>query len=270
MANQRERKRRKQARAPIEGAGGVVVRDGAAPLIAIVQRRKDNGWVLPKGKLKPGESAIAAAEREVFEETGCSVRVQDFLGVVSYKAASGKPKVVQFWRMQAAGGAARKLMPDIKAVKWLSLESAIAKLDDPLERLFLRNVGRRALASAAPSEPPTTALPAPPAIVQPGQEMIPRANPSLEQPTALVIPEPTLTFGPHPDTRRGEAAVDSKSMLAQRPEPTAGPNGFAKPTRPSIIQTVQSVAPSLLDRIWQWLHPVATDSTRRHPGSGAR
>ena len=32
-------------------AGGIVVRGTHTPLIAVVQRRKDDGWVLPKGKL---------------------------------------------------------------------------------------------------------------------------------------------------------------------------------------------------------------------------
>jgi 8-oxo-dGTP diphosphatase len=137
------------AQTPIEGAGGVLVRAGTVPLVAVVQRRKDNGWVLPKGKLKPRETAIAAAEREVVEETGHQVSVHEFLGVVSYKAANGKPKVVQFWRMQARDGRPRKLMRDIKAVKWLPLEAAIDRLDHPLEQLFLRNVGHRAIAAVS-------------------------------------------------------------------------------------------------------------------------
>ena len=72
------------ARAPILAAGGIVVRGGARPLIAVVQRRKDNGWVLPKGKLKRKERSIAAARREVREETGQKVLVHEFLGIISY------------------------------------------------------------------------------------------------------------------------------------------------------------------------------------------
>ncbi len=43
------------------------------PLVAIVRLRKGNDWVLPKGKLNSGETARAAAEREVVEETGHNV-----------------------------------------------------------------------------------------------------------------------------------------------------------------------------------------------------
>jgi len=54
----------KSTRQPILAAGGIVVRQGGRPLIAIVQRRRDNAWVLPKGKHKANEKPIAAARRE--------------------------------------------------------------------------------------------------------------------------------------------------------------------------------------------------------------
>jgi len=92
----------------IHAAGGIVVRNGARPLIAVVQRSKDELWVLPRGKLKRKESPLAGAHREVVEETGHKVRVREFLGVLSYRAR-GRPKVVQFWRMQAAINPSRDL-----------------------------------------------------------------------------------------------------------------------------------------------------------------
>eukprot|EP01035_Chromulina_nebulosa_P004974 gene4974-6750_t len=64
------------ARDPIViAAGGIVVRRGASPLIAVVQMRKREDWVLPKGKLDDGETPRDAAEREVLEETGHAVSV---------------------------------------------------------------------------------------------------------------------------------------------------------------------------------------------------
>ncbi len=130
----------------IHAAGGIVVRNGARPLIAIVQRAKDELWVLPRGKLKRDESPVAGARREVIEETGHRVRVREFVGAITYRAR-GRPKVVQFWRMQAEANPSRDLMEDIMAVKWLPLSAAIRKLSYPLERLFLRNVGRNILRS---------------------------------------------------------------------------------------------------------------------------
>jgi 8-oxo-dGTP diphosphatase len=137
------------ARAPILAAGGIVLRGGGRPRIAVVQRRKDNGWVLPKGKLKSKESAIAAARREACEETGYDVAVREFLGVIYY-LASGRPKLAHFWRMQAAGAPGRALTRDIKALEWLPLPSAIERLSRPDEQAFLRQVGRRAVKSMEP------------------------------------------------------------------------------------------------------------------------
>ena len=128
----------------IRAAGGIVVRNGARPLIAVVQRAKDELWVLPRGKLKSDESPIAGARREVVEETGHRVRVRGFLGAITYRAR-GRPKVVQFWHMQAAVNPSRDVMKDIMAVEWLPLSAAVRRLSYPLEKLFLRSVGRAAL-----------------------------------------------------------------------------------------------------------------------------
>ncbi|HME30055.1 MAG TPA: NUDIX domain-containing protein [Pseudolabrys sp.] len=128
----------------VHAAGGIVVRNGRRPLIAVVQRAKDELWVLPRGKLKFNESALAGARREVVEETGHRVRVREFLGAITYRAR-GRPKVVQFWCMQAEVNPSRDVMKDIIAVEWLPLSAAVRRLSYPLERLFLRNVGRVAL-----------------------------------------------------------------------------------------------------------------------------
>jgi 8-oxo-dGTP diphosphatase len=129
------------ARKTIQAAGGIVVRGGARALIAIVQRSKDDRWVLPRGKLKLKEDPKAGARREVVEETGHRVAVREFLGAITYRA-QGRPKLVQFWHMQAAANPSRDLMRDIAAVKWLPLEDAVKRLTYPLEKLFLRSVGR--------------------------------------------------------------------------------------------------------------------------------
>jgi 8-oxo-dGTP diphosphatase len=135
------------ARAPVMAAGGIVLRRGAVPLIAIVRQRKRNEWVLPKGKLDDGETPKQAAHREVLEETGHEVAIHEFLGTLVYQSG-GRSKVVHFWRMEAEGGQVRKLMNDIKAVDWLPLEDAIARLSREYERAFLVQIGPIALAAA--------------------------------------------------------------------------------------------------------------------------
>jgi len=128
----------------IEAAGGIVVRSGPRLRIAVVQRSKDDRWVLPRGKLKRNEDPIAGAEREALEETGHRVRAHEFVGAITYRA-QGRAKVVQFWRMKADAKPSHKLMKDITAVAWLPLAKAVRRLSYPLEKLFLRSVGEGTL-----------------------------------------------------------------------------------------------------------------------------
>ncbi len=132
------------ARTPIYAAGGIVLRGRKRPRIAVVQRSKDERWVLPRGKLKRDENPMVGARREVVEETGHRVQVHEFLGAITYRAR-GRSKLVQFWRMQAYERPSRDVMSDIIAVEWLPLGQAVRRLSYPLERLFLQHAGRRVL-----------------------------------------------------------------------------------------------------------------------------
>jgi 8-oxo-dGTP diphosphatase len=129
------------ARAPIHAAGGIVFRGRKRPLVAIVQRAKDERWVLPRGKLKRKEDPLLGARREVVEETGHKVEVHEFLGAIPYRT-SGRPKVVQFWLMRAAERPKCDIMADIIRVEWLPLKAAVRRLSFVLEKLFLAQVGR--------------------------------------------------------------------------------------------------------------------------------
>ena len=131
-------------RTSILAAGGIIVRRNSKAVIAIVQRKRDNAWVLPKGKIKPNEKPIAAAKREAMEETGSAVRVYEFLGVISYPSGD-VPKIAHFWRMRAKGKTANALTDDIKSVEWLPLSRAVERLSLTHEQCFLRNVGRHVL-----------------------------------------------------------------------------------------------------------------------------
>jgi 8-oxo-dGTP diphosphatase len=180
-------RRLKSFASPIMAAGGIVIAPGRTPLVAVVQRSKDSEWVLPKGKLKPRESALAAAQREAREETGHRVAAQDYLGVVSYET-SDRPKIVQFWRMRSLGSADRMPMRDIKAVKWLPLDAAIARLTFPVERAFLAHIGERSL-KLARRQPAAKVRAAPPPLHETGkapatEHVAPPGNATPGAPTA--------------------------------------------------------------------------------------
>src|SRR6266478_6778224 len=115
------KERKVKSRVPILAAGGIVLRNDCRPQFAIVQLREWGAWGLPKGKLAADEDAMAAARREVLEETGHRVTIHEFLGTLAHEA-NGRTKVIQFWRMQAIGEPTGDLMRDVKAVQWLALE----------------------------------------------------------------------------------------------------------------------------------------------------
>ena len=129
-------------------AGGIVLRREEPPRIAVVRLRKRDQWVLPKGKLDDGETPRDAARREVLEETGHDVTVHEFLGTLVHEA-SGRSKVVHYWCMEAGRKPIQKLMNDVRAVDWLPLDDAVARLSRGHERAFLENVGPLAVNAVA-------------------------------------------------------------------------------------------------------------------------
>jgi 8-oxo-dGTP diphosphatase len=137
-------KDKSKSRIPILAAGGIVLHNGPALRIAVVQSSKTDTWGLPKGKLAFGEDAMTAARREVLEETGYRATVHEFLGMLAYET-SGRPKIVRFWRMEAEDAPVGRLMRDIRAVRWLTLEDAVRQLSSLREQVFLQEVGPLAL-----------------------------------------------------------------------------------------------------------------------------
>src|SRR3954468_5525878 len=186
------RENRAMARTPVLAAGGIVLRQAKTPLVAVVRLRKRNEWVLPKGKLDDGETPREAAEREVMEETGHDVAVHEFLGTLVYESRGGS-KVVHYWRMEARGGAVHELMRDVKAVDWLPLAAALARLPRAYERAFLENVGPIALSAAAHATTTRRAR-----AKQPPEKRRTRRADGTTPPSATPAPAPSLPDQPSP------------------------------------------------------------------------
>ena len=176
------------ARLPVLAAGGIVLRREQPPLIAVVRLRKRDEWVLPKGKLDDGETARAAAWREVVEETGHNVTVHEFLGTLVYESG-GRSKVVHYWSMEAGFEQAHELMNDVKAVDWLPLDAAVERLSRGHERTFLENVGPLAIAALSRRLKARAAVVKPPALKLPAARRR-RDRVLVTPPPVFVAPEP--------------------------------------------------------------------------------
>jgi 8-oxo-(d)GTP phosphatase len=114
----------------VRAAGGVVWRAGAAGTeIAVVGRPRYGDWSLPKGKLEPGEPAIAAAVREVHEETGTTAVPQVRLPSVQYlTGVPGVEKSVDYWSMRVRADHGRPPDDEVAEVRWLPVPQAPALL----------------------------------------------------------------------------------------------------------------------------------------------
>lgn len=66
--------RREQAVRPQLGVGAVVHRRGAVLLVLRGCEPYAGEWAIPGGRVRAGETLVAAAERELLEETGITVR----------------------------------------------------------------------------------------------------------------------------------------------------------------------------------------------------
>ncbi|WP_246094831.1 NUDIX hydrolase [Streptomyces roseicoloratus] len=103
--------------------------------IALVFRPKYQDWSHPKGKLKPGETLVACALREVREETGQICELGVPLPSVRY-LAHGRPKEVHYWAGRALGGDFTPTR-EIAALLWLPPAEARARLTQPRDRELL-------------------------------------------------------------------------------------------------------------------------------------
>ena len=67
-------------------AGGVVFRreQGQLQFLLVTSNSNKNRWVIPAGHIEAGETAAAAATREVFEEAGVETEIINHLGKLQY------------------------------------------------------------------------------------------------------------------------------------------------------------------------------------------
>ncbi|HEX2204785.1 MAG TPA: NUDIX domain-containing protein [Longimicrobium sp.] len=118
-------------------AGGVVVRrgeDGAVEYLVVSARSRRGKWVLPKGRIEPGESAEAAARREVREESGVDAAVREALGEVELRSSRGRVRV-RFYLMDAVREGRSR---EGREVRWCGHEEVAALLRLKEQRWLVR------------------------------------------------------------------------------------------------------------------------------------
>ncbi|HEX6587670.1 MAG TPA: NUDIX domain-containing protein [Longimicrobiales bacterium] len=140
-----------------ESAGGVVVRKSAAGPLFLLIRDPYHNWGLPKGHIEAGESAEAAARREVAEETGLTgLELLGDVATIDWYFQDRRDRVHKFCRFFLFGSASAETRPErregISECVWLPFDDALERITYDNAREVLREAGRK-LSVAWPTAP---------------------------------------------------------------------------------------------------------------------
>jgi 8-oxo-dGTP diphosphatase len=106
----------------LTSAVGAVVTDPAGRVLLCQQSQGHRLWSLPGGKIRSGESPVAAAIRDIREETGLETEIVDLVGIYQLTGdtcGEDLPDVLMYvFRGTADGGEATVNSPG--RIRWLS------------------------------------------------------------------------------------------------------------------------------------------------------
>jgi 8-oxo-dGTP pyrophosphatase MutT (NUDIX family) len=119
-------------------AGGVVHRaDDGHVEIVLVRRRQPPLWALPKGTPNAGETLAETAIREVSEETGLKVEIEEPIRSITYFFVHGRTrfhKTVHFFLMRPVGGRLEDHDHEFDEVRWVAIDEALRLMTHATER----------------------------------------------------------------------------------------------------------------------------------------
>jgi 8-oxo-dGTP pyrophosphatase MutT (NUDIX family) len=114
-------------------AGGVLL-NRADQKVLLNYKKEIDEWLLPKGHIESGETIEAAAQREIFEETGYENKVRDILAV-QVRPDKYNPEIekIIFWFFSELTNDKKQEGTQEKGEdymgKWFTKEEALIKLN---------------------------------------------------------------------------------------------------------------------------------------------
>lgn len=133
-------------------AGAIITKQNGDDLkFLTIYRTKMNDYTLPKGHLEEGESLEEAAAREVFEETGHEVQIEDLIDSFEYKVKellNGEEvfiiRRVYFFSGTLKGSVVEASNPDLKEGKiipeWLDYDDVLRKFTYDTDKNLIKKV----------------------------------------------------------------------------------------------------------------------------------
>ncbi|HDD45267.1 MAG TPA: NUDIX hydrolase [Candidatus Desulfofervidus auxilii] len=133
-------------------AGGVIYRcEEGRPEVVLCRHigfRQQIVWSLPKGWVEPGEKIVAAALREIREESGLEGEIVEKIEPIHYWFYHPLEKVrvkktVHFFIVKAIGGDITQHDFEVEEVRWFSIEEAIKFCSYKGEKEILKKIKSR-------------------------------------------------------------------------------------------------------------------------------
>lgn len=107
--------------------------------ILLICHKKGNHWSFPKGHVENEETEVETAIREIREETGVEVIIDDsFREEIRYRLPNGNVKDVIYFAAEENGGVLKCQEEEVCAMGWFSEESAMKKISHENSRKILR------------------------------------------------------------------------------------------------------------------------------------
>mgnify|MGYP000972893657 CR=1 FL=1 len=212
-------------------APGEVI-DPADIEVLMVHRPRYHDWSWPKGKAEHGEPLVAAAVREVEEETGQVVTLGVPLTTQRYRLGGGQTKEVHYWVGTPVSGGpaafvrapvARAPRTEIDRAEWVAPERAAEMLTRRGDRRLLSDL----LARAREGRLVTTTL----LVLRPGQGLTSR----LDEAGDVHAPA-------SPSASSGGSAAPAEASAPSEPRPAPTPAMVASAAARRAAQVEQASA----------------------------
>ena len=128
-----------------QSAGGVVLNKKG---LVLVVNQHGNSWSLPKGHIDPGETALAAAQREIYEESGIQQLkfIQALGGYGRHRIGlnggeeTSEWKTIEMFLFRTDEEMLKPLDPDNPEARWVQTEEVAKLLTHPKDKEFFLKI----------------------------------------------------------------------------------------------------------------------------------
>lgn len=124
-----------------KSCGAIICREkDGLPQVLIIQHKNGGHWAFPKGHVEDDETEADTAKREIREETGLKVKLdQHFRKVVTFSPKPQVMKDVVYFAARPTGGSLKRQEAEVEKMVWATLSEALRLVTYESDRSVLRS-----------------------------------------------------------------------------------------------------------------------------------